>query len=260
MSARHLVTTRNGPAYVIRFDRPERRNAISTATMDEIVAAVREAEADPTVRGIVFTGGEDYFSAGADLNEPLAIASAPEALAYLRRWHALCDVLETVPKPVIAAVEGFCMTGGCELAMACDIRLAAADSTFAITSSKIGTVAGAGGPQRLARLVGPAKALEIMFAGDPIDAVEAKAIGLVNRVVPKGGTLEEAVAMIRTYEKRAPLSLAFVKRTVHRGLQMDLASALEFELFLCATLFTTEDRKEGISAFLEKRSPVFKGA
>jgi enoyl-CoA hydratase/carnithine racemase len=259
MPARHLATTQSGSAFIIQFNRPERRNAISTQTMDELVAAARYAEVDPVVRGLVITGGNDYFSAGADLHEPLAIASATEALAYLRRWHALCDVFETLPKPVIAAIEGFCMTGGCELAMACDIRIAAEDSVFAITSSKIGTVAGAGGPQRLARLVGPAKALEIMFAGDPISAQEAKDVGLVNRVVAKGATLKEAKAMIRIYEKRAPLSLAFVKRTVHRGLQMDLASALDFESFLCATLFTTEDRKEGISAFLEKRTPVFKG-
>lgn len=259
MAADDLIIEKSGPACIVQLNRPERRNAISIKTMDELIAAAREAEADPAVTAVIITGGKDYFSAGADLHEPLAIASATEAIAYLRRWHALCDALETLAKPVIAAIEGFCMTGGCELAMACDIRVAAENSIFAITSSKIGTVAGAGGPQRLARLVGPAKALEIMFAGDPISAQDAKDIGLVNRVIPKGSTLDEAKSMVAVYAKRAPLSLAFVKHTVHRGLQMDLASAIDFETYLCATLFTTEDRKEGISAFLEKRAPKFKG-
>jgi len=259
MSYENIKTTQDGAAFIITFDRPERRNAISIATMGELTEAARAADADPSVRGIIVTGGMEYFSAGADLNDALAISSAAEGLAYFKRWHALCDVFENLSKPVIAAIEGFCMTGGCEFAMACDLRVAGAGSSFAITSSKIGTVAGAGGTQRLARLVGPAKALEILFHGNPIDHEEAHRIGLINRVTPKGGALDEAKAMIRTYEERAPLSLAFAKRVVHRGLQMDLASALEFEAFLVTTIYGTADRKEGISAFLEKRKAQFSG-
>ena len=148
-----------------------------------------------------------YFSAGADLNDALAISGAADGLAYFKRWHKLCDVFENLVKPVFAAIEGFCMTGGCELALACDMRVAGEGSSFAITSSKIGTVAGAGGTQRLPRIVGPAKALEIMFSADPIDADEAHRIGLVNRLVAKGGTaVDEAKAMVKVYENRAPLA------------------------------------------------------
>jgi len=162
-------------------------------------------------------------------------------------------------KPVIAAIEGFCMTGGLELALACDLRVGGRDSTYAITSSRIGTVAGAGGTQRLPRIVGEAYALEILFAADPISAEEAYRMGLINRLTDKGRALDEAKAMIDLYATRAPLSLALVKRAVRRGMQMDLASGLELETFLVSTIYGTEDKQEGISAFLEKRKANFKG-
>lgn len=259
MTYRTISTEQDGASLVITFRRPERRNAISTVSMDEIIAAASAADADPSVRAVILTGGTEYFSAGADLNDALAIASPAEAVAYFKRWHRLCDALEVLGKPVIAAIEGFCLTGGCELALACDLRVAAAGSSFGITSSKIGTVAGAGGTQRLPRIVGPAKALEIMFSGDPIDAAEAHRIGLVNRLTPKGQALAEAKAMVRVYENRAPLSLAWIKRSVHRGMQMDFASSIEFETFLVSTIYQSADRKEGISAFLQKRKPDFTG-
>lgn len=259
MAYQYIKTSRDGAAFVITFNRPERRNAISVATMDELIDAAQSADAMPDVFGIILTGGMEYFSAGADLNDALAIKGAADGLAYFKRWHRLCDVYENLTKPVFAAIEGFCMTGGCEFAMACDIRIAAEDATFAITSAKIGTVAGAGGTQRLARLVGPSKAIEIMFSADPIDAAEAHRIGLINRKVAKGQAVEETKKMIKVYENRAPLSLAFIKRVVYRGLQMDLASALEFEAFLVSTIYSSQDRKEGISAFLEKRPAKFTG-
>lgn len=259
MSYENIKTSRAGSAFIITFNRPHRRNAISVATMDDLIDAAHSADADPGIRGIIVTGGMEYFSAGADLNDALAISGAADGLAYFKRWHHLCDVFENLTKPVFAAIEGFCMTGGCEFAMACDIRIAGEGATFAITSSKIGTVAGAGGTQRLARLVGPAKAIEIMFSADPIDVEEAHRIGLINQKVAKGKAVEQAKTMIKGYENRAPLSLAFIKRVVYRGLQMDLASALEFEAFLVSTIYSSEDRKEGISAFLEKRQAKFKG-
>src|SRR3546814_8136059 len=149
------------------------------------------------------------------------------------------------------------MTGGCEFAMACDIRVAGEGASFAITSSRIGTVAGAGGTQRLPRLVGSAKALEILFSAEPIDATEAQRIGLVNRVTAKGGALVAAKAMIEVYAQRAPLSLAFVKRAVHRGMQMDLASALEFEAFLVTNIRSAERRvgKECVSTWRSRWGP-----
>jgi enoyl-CoA hydratase/carnithine racemase len=259
MAYETITTGRDGPAYVITFNRPDKRNAISTVVMGEMMDAAAEAEADPDVRGIIVTGGEKFFSAGADLNDAQALSSPSETVAYMRRWHRLCRAFEENGKAVIAAIEGFCMTGGCEFALACDIRIGAAGSSYAITSSRIGTVAGAGGTQRLPRIVGQAKALEIMFAAEPIEAEEAYRIGLINKLVPKGRALGEAKALVDLYATRAPLSHAFVKRAIYGGMQMDLASALDFESFIVTSIYETADRKEGIGAFLEKRTAKFQG-
>jgi enoyl-CoA hydratase/carnithine racemase len=259
MTFENILTARDGAAYIITLNRPKKRNAVSLQTMADIIAAMKEAEADEKIRAVILTGGTEFFSAGADLNDAIQVTSASKGIKYFNSWHHLNDTLEHLTKPIIAAIEGFCMTGGCELALACDIRVASKGSTFAITSSKIGTVAGAGGTQRLPRVVGPAKALEIMFAGDPIEAEEAHRIGLINRLVEKGEAVNEAKRMIKVYEKRAPMSLALIKRSVHRGMQMDLASAIEFETFLVSTIYTTKDKHEGISAFLEKREAKFTG-
>jgi enoyl-CoA hydratase/carnithine racemase len=180
-------------------------------------------------------------------------------LAVKTAWHRLNSTLEKLVKPAIAAIEGFCMTGGCEMALACDLRVAGQGASFAITSSRIGTAAGAGGTQRLPRIVGMANALELMFSAEPIDAAEAHRIGLVNRLVLAGSAVNEAQAMVAVYEKHAPLSLALIKRAVHQGIQMDLASGLELETLLVTTIYGTEDKNEGISAFLEKREASFKG-
>jgi len=254
-----LLVDRDGPACVITLNRPQRRNAISTEMMDEIVDVMREVDSDGAVRGVIITGGQEYFAAGADLNEALEIKTAEQGVDYFRRWHRVCDALETSKKPVIAAIEGFCMTGGCELVLACDLRIGARNSTYAITSARIGTVAGAGGTQRLPRIVGTAYALEILFAAEPFSADDAYRMGLINRLTDNGGTLAEAKRMVELYATRAPLSLALVKRAVHRGMQMDLASGLEFETFLVTTIYGTDDKREGISAFLEKRKADFKG-
>lgn len=259
MAYETITTQKDGPAYVITFNRPEKRNAISTVVMDEMMDAAAAAEADPDIRGIVVTGGDAFFSAGADLNDAQALSSPAETVAYLRKWHRLCRAFEENGKAVIAAIEGFCMTGGCEFALACDLRIAGEGSSFAITSSRIGTVAGAGGTQRLPRIVGEAKALEIMFAAEPIEAEEAYRIGLINTLTPKGEALAEARKLVDLYATRAPLSHAFVKRVVYGGMQMDMASALEFESFVVASIYETADRREGIGAFLEKRPAKFQG-
>lgn len=259
MDYQTILTAQDGPAFVITLNRPDKRNAVSVLMMEEIIAALKSAEADPLVRAAIITGGNSFFGAGADLNEALQIKTATQALTYVKRWHRLTATVEELSKPVIAAIEGFCITGGLELALACDIRVAADASSFAITSSKIGTVAGAGGTQRLPRIIGIANALDLLFAADPIDAHEAHRIGLVNRLCAKGAALDMAKAIVQVYAQRAPLSLALVKRAVHRGMQMDLASGIEFETLLVTTIYGTEDKQEGISAFLEKRSPSFKG-
>jgi len=260
MAYQDIRTDRDGPALVITFNRPVRRNAIAVATMREIMQALDEAAAEDAVRAVIFTGGPDYFSAGADLNDALAIEGAKDGVDYFKRWHALTGAMETLDKPVLAAIEGFCLTGGLELALACDIRIAGAGASFAITSARIGTVAGAGGTQRLPRIVGQAKALELLFAAEPIDAEEAYRIGLINRLAVAGEALETAEAMVRLYQERAPMSLGFAKRAVRGGMQMDLVSGLAYETMLAATIYGTADRREGISAFLEKRRPDFTGA
>ena len=259
MAYETIITKKEGPAYIITLNRPEKRNAISIVAMGELMAAAAEAEADPEVRGIIITGNDKFFSAGADLNDAQALSSPSETVTYMRRWHKLCRAFEENAKAVIAAIEGFCMTGGCEFALACDIRIGAEGSSYAITSSRIGTVAGAGGTQRLPRIVGQAKALEIMFAAEPFDAEEAYRIGLLNKLTPKGKALEEAKKLVDLYATRAPISHAFVKRAIYAGMQMDMESALNFESFIVTSIYETADRKEGIGAFLEKRTAKFQG-
>jgi len=259
MSYETLTVTQEGPARILRFNRPKQRNAISVQTIEELMSALREAEADASVRGVILTGTAELFSAGADLNDALKIDSVESGRAYFRRWHRLCEALEMLSKPTLAAIEGYCMTGGLELALACDLRVAGRSASFAITSSRIGTVAGAGGTQRLPRIVGRAHALEILFAAEPIHAEHAYRIGLINQMVDDGTALNATQRLVDLYATRAPLSLALVKRAVYRGLDQDLASALEFETFLVTTIYATHDKKEGISAFLEKRPPKFEG-
>ncbi|WP_207001277.1 enoyl-CoA hydratase/isomerase family protein [Trinickia mobilis] len=260
MSFETITTQIQRSAFVIQLNRPTRRNAVSEQMMDDIVGACGEAAENKDVSAIVLTGGSEYFSAGADLTEAFQVSTALQGRRYFGHWHRLNDALEQSPKPVIAAIEGFCMTGGLELALAADLRVASENATFAITSSRIGTVAGAGGTQRLPRVVGMANALDLLFAAEPIDSAEALRIGLINRRTANGSALTEALKLADHYATRAPIALAFVKRAVHRGMQMDLASAIEFETMLVTTVYGTEDKAEGIAAFLEKRQANFKGA
>jgi len=260
MNPENIQVARDGAAFVVTIHRPEKRNALSLQTMDEIAAAVREANADASVRAIIITGGEKFFSAGADLNEALQVKSVMDGDAFFGRANRLCALLESLDKPVIAAIEGFCITGGLELAMACDIRVGARGSSFAITSARIGTVAGFGGTQRLPRLVGPGHAMDILFSAEPIDAEHAFRIGLLTRLVDKGQALTEARRLVSIYEQRGPISLAFAKRAVQQGMQMDLASAVAYEYSLVTGIYSTDDKREGVSAFLEKRDAKFKGS
>lgn len=259
MNHETILVSREGSSLILTLNRPERRNAISLRMMDEIVATVDSAAADETVRTLILTGGETAFSAGADLTEAIEVKTPTDAITYFGKLHGVATALENLGKPVIAAIEGFCFTGGCELALACDLRVAGEGASFAITSSRIGTVPGAGGTQRLPRIVGLANALDILFAAEPIDCDEARRMGLINRKVGRGEALREALAMAELYATRAPLSLSLVKQAVRRGMQMDLASGLDLEIAIVTTIYGTADKQEGISAFLEKRRPNFTG-
>jgi enoyl-CoA hydratase/carnithine racemase len=246
-------------AAILTFLRPEKRNALSLQMMDEIVDACEQVRKTETAQTLIVTGGSQFFSAGADLTEALEVKTPADGARFFGSLHRVNNALEGLNKPVIAAIEGACMTGGCELALACDVRIAGEGAKFAITSTRIGTVAGAGGTQRLPRIVGMANALSLLFSADPIDADEAFRIGLINRKVEGGGALAASRSLAATYAKRAPLGLAFTKLAVRRGLQMDVDSALEFEKSLVTSIYATADKQEGISAFLEKREPRFKG-
>jgi enoyl-CoA hydratase/carnithine racemase len=247
-----MDTEERDPCHGVRNDNPSENR-------DEIVAALNVANKDQRVRSIIITGGSNFFSAGADLTEVIKIRTASDGVDYFKKWQQLNNTLEEASKPVIAAIEGFCLTGGCELALACDIRVAGEGATFAITSSRIGTVAGAGGTQRLPRIIGLANALDLLFSAEAIDAGQAYRIGLINRIVQRGQALDTALSMAAIYAERAPLSLSFAKRAVYRGIQMDLASGIELERFITTTIYCTDDKQEGISAFLEKRKPRFCG-
>lgn len=254
-----IELTKEGPAAVLRFNRPEKRNAINFEMMHEIQAALADLNEDAEVRGIIFTGGDQFFSAGMDLNTAKDLGSPRKFNDFMNHWRRLNKAQEENAKPTIAAIEGFCLTGGLELALACDLRVASENATFAITSARIGTVAGAGGTQRLPRIVGVSNALEMMFAAEPFDAEYALRTGLINKKVKKGDALAEAKKMVDLYSTRAPLSLRFVKRAVYGGMQMPLSEAIEFEAFIVNTIYNSDDKLEGISAFLEKRPARFRG-
>ena len=246
-------------ACIIRLNRPEKRNAVSVAMMEEITQAAKSAEGREAISTVVLYGGENGFSAGADLNEVLALKDEADTLAYFANWHNFTTSLEALGKPVIAAIEGYCMTGGLELSLACDLRIAGEGASFAVTSTRIGTIAGAGGTQRLPRLIGVPRALELLFSANAIDAREAERIGLINRVMPKGGALAECLRHASIYAERAPLGLRFTKEAVYRGVEMNLRDGLDFERALETKVYATDDKREGVKAFLEKRKPTFRG-
>lgn len=256
----HLIKTESrGPAGVIFLNRPEKYNALTRTMLQEIAEAVDTFEQEAQVRGIVITGTDEFFSTGADLREALEVDNPAASLRYHRIWRKLDQTLALATKPVVAAISGYCVTGGLELALACDLRVAAEGAQFAVTSARIGSVAGMGATQRLPRLVGEANAKDLLFSADYVDADMALRIGLINRCVPRKEALAEALRMVEVYATRAPLSIAWHKLAVNSGRDMDLESAMDLEAALSAQAFATKDKREGMSAFLEKRPAVFHG-
>lgn len=254
-----IKVSREGVAGIVRLDRPAKLNAVNTRMMSEITEALRDLGADVDVRAIVLTGSDRAFSTGADLDEAVTAVTTLEAFEYNHSWRRLTYAIEHTPKPIIAAISGHCITGGLEIALCCDIRLATENATFALTSSKIGSLAAAGGTQRLPRLVGMAVAKDLLFTSRFIDSEEALRIGLVNRVVPNGKVMEAAMEFVADCARNAPLSLALGKTAINTGMEIDRESALDLEASLSAQAFSTADKVEGMRAFLEKREPVFTG-
>jgi enoyl-CoA hydratase/carnithine racemase len=254
-----VQTRMDGSALVLILHRAERRNALSTELITEVTRVLADADTDDDVRGVVIAGDGPAFSAGADLNETLALQSVPDTLRYLGSLRRLTTAIESLSKPVVAAIHGACRTGGVELVLACDRRIAGADATFSVTSSRIGSVAGLGGTQRLPRIVGRAAALDLLMTGRILGAQQAREIGLVEELVPEGQHIAAAVAWVEECAVAPPVAVWLAKLAVIVGSEANLATGLEYERLLTALAFTTEDRRDGMAAVLEKRPPRFVG-
>jgi enoyl-CoA hydratase/carnithine racemase len=235
-------------------------NALSNQVLDEIGAALAQAEADNAVRCLVFTGaGDRFFIAGADIKEFLQTADDRVGERTAKGQQVTLQ-LERMPKVVIMAINGWCLGGGCELAMAADIRIASESAVFGQPEIKLGIIPGFGGTQRFPRLVGRSHAMELLFSGDNVDAPTALALGLVTRVVPPEDLMREATRTADKLSTAAPLAVAAIKRAVADGLDRPIAEALEVELREFVAVRQTADAREGITAFIEKRQPNFTGA
>jgi enoyl-CoA hydratase len=255
----NVVYDKKGPIAYVTLNRPKVMNALNKATINELRAAFEDARNDLAIHGVILTGaGEKAFAAGADIAE-IANNTAVEAEGATRRGQALTDLIENLGKPVIAAVNGFALGGGCELAMACTIRIAAESAKFGQPEVKLGVMPGYGGTQRMPRLVGKGRALKIILSGDIIDAAEAYRIGLVDEVVQSAQLIERSETVLNKIIANAPLSVKYALEAVNKGTETSVAEGLLIEASLFAVCASTDDKREGTSAFLEKRAPQFQG-
>ena len=253
-----LYEKRNGIAYVT-VNRPKVLNALNTPTWKDLRTAFEDARDDATVRGVILTGaGNKAFVAGADIGE-LAQATGFDAEQSSRFGQQVLDLIENLGKPVIAAVNGFALGGGCETAMACTVRLAVETAKFGQPEVTLGLVPGGGGTQRLPRLVGKGRALQLILSGDMITAQEAYRIGLVNEIVPAAELIARAEAILKKIAANAPIAVKLGLEAVNKGMEMTLAEGLYLEAVLFGVACASEDKKEGTTAFLEKRQAQFKG-
>lgn len=242
----------------LSVNRPDKLNALNDVTIGELARAIDEVRGREDIGGLIVTGAGRAFVAGADIGE-LAGQTPASARALGRKGQVVFRQFEMSPKPVIAAINGFALGGGCELALACHIRIASDKAKFGQPEVKLGTCPGYGGTQRLARLVGKGRAIQLIISGETIDAAEAYRIGLVNRVVDANVLMNAATEMMQQILANAPLAVAYSIEAIDRGLEMSLDDALILEATQFGLLASTDDMKEGTAAFLEKRAPVFHG-
>ncbi|MDD2501418.1 MAG: enoyl-CoA hydratase-related protein [Geobacter sp.] len=243
----------------VKVNRPSAMNAMTLTALQELDVVVQQLSASAEVRAVIITGaGEKAFIAGGDIAMLRALRPV-EARELALLAHGICNAIEQSPKPFIAAVNGYALGGGCELAMSCDIRIAAEHARFGQPEVNIGTLPGFGGSQRLPRLVGKGRALEMILTGDMIDAQEAWRIGLVNKVVPSTELMAAARSLAAKLAAKSQMALKLCKEVVTNGLEMDLQRACSYEADLFALSFATADQQEGMAAFLEKRAPHFTG-
>ncbi|AET66528.1 enoyl-CoA hydratase/carnithine racemase [Desulfosporosinus orientis DSM 765] len=242
----------------ITLNRPEVLNALNDQVFKELGEAAAALSADNSVRAVIITGGNKVFAAGADISQ-MASSTAVDVATGDNASYRAFQILETMPKPVIAAIAGYALGGGCELTLVADVRIAADNAQFGLPEIKLGILPGAGGTQRLPRLIGAGKAKELIFSGDFIKADEALSVGLVNKVVPAEELFAEARMMAKRFASRGAIALQLAKSAVNEGLRMDLEAGLQYEHKCFSLLFATEDQKEGMRAFLEKRPAKFQG-
>src|SRR5690242_9531628 len=254
MAYENIIVETRGKVGLIRLNRPQALNALNRALVADLSRALDAFEADPNIGCMVITGSDKAFAAGADIKE---MAEKSFADAYLGNFAANWDRAATVRKPVIAAVAGFALGGGCELAMQCDIIIAADNAKFGQPEIKLGVIPGIGGTQRLTHAVGKAKAMDLILTGRTMDAAEAERCGLVARVVPAATLLDEALKVAETIAAMSLPSVLAAKEAVNRAFETSLAEGIRFERRIFHSLFATHDQKEGMNAFVEKRAAKF---
>lgn len=258
MSYESILLERDGAVAVVTINRPEKRNALNTRVRAEIVAALDELRADDSARVVVFTGaGEKAFVAGADIGEFAERTPLEQREAMTGR--RVFDEVAAFPKPTLAMINGFCLGGGCELALACDVRIASDAVRLGQPEINLALIPGGGGTQRLPRVVGMGQAMRLVLSGEIIDAAEALRIGLVDVVHPAAELRERTLELARTMAAKSPVALRMAKAAVRAAAEMPLSAGLAYETELFVTCFASEDRAEGVAAFLEKRAPEFRG-
>jgi len=255
MSHEHIIVETKGKVGIVRLNRPAALNALNAGLMGELAGAIDAFEADPNIACIVITGSDKAFAAGADIKE---MASQSFIDVFRADFPGSWDRVARARKPVIAAVAGFALGGGCELAMQCDLIIAADNAKFGQPEIKLGVIPGIGGTQRLTHAVGKAKAMDLCLTGRMMDAVEAERAGLVARVVPLASLMEETLKAAETVASMSLPALMLAKEAVNRAFETTLAEGVRFERRVFHSLFATEDQREGMAAFVEKRPPKFK--
>jgi len=260
MAFDNLLLERDGAVAILTVNRPTVLNALNSPTVDELRRAMLDLKRDATVRAIIVTGaGPKSFVAGADINE-LAVLAPTAGREHALTGQHVFDVIENLGKPVIAAINGFALGGGCELAMACTLRIAADTAKLGQPEIALGLIPGYAGTQRLTRLIGKSRAMEMLLTGAPISAEDACRIGLVHRVVAAADLMTEARKVAAQLAAAAPIAVSYVINAVNKGSEMPFAEACQYEATLFGLVASTDDMREGTAAFLEKRKPQFKGA